>query len=461
MPGPRVLSPRGLSHLSSSSSLSLFAQCAAVLAPRSLAQGPPICVQCRRARFATATLTRPLKRRIAIGQPSRSLQQRGLSSGASRREDAAPKTGPGSATTKQAEASAQTPPSTGKPPDPPSHDETSLHPLIQRLSTPLIATLSAIAHQVNTRTGTDYTPISALRDQISTLETSVNEAHATLSDARATHAAAQTTQSAAQTSIVRLLERRDTWSEADIESYTSLVRLGRTHELDTAASRAAVRAAEAELEGRRARLERTERDAYHREQVWSDTIRRNGTWVTFGLMGVNLLILVASAVLLEPWRRRRLVREIRGVVEGPASGGTSAAVTAGGEGVGVGAHGSEKAILVRGDQPALADAHDAQNDTSALAASAIEAHAQPLLAESASETLSTPDNTEISASALLARVRALPAHAQLLAEDLLSSRPAQLCMGDVTVLAAQCVAAGAAGMIGLLWCAGGLSRGWY
>jgi sensitive to high expression protein 9 len=72
---------------------------------------------------------------------------------------------------------------------------------------------------------------------------------------------------------------------------------------------------ESALEDARAQLEKRERAQYHEEQIWSDTIRRNSTWVTFGLMGVNIFLLLLSLAILEPWRRRRMVREIKDTLE--------------------------------------------------------------------------------------------------------------------------------------------------
>jgi sensitive to high expression protein 9 len=77
----------------------------------------------------------------------------------------------------------------------------------------------------------------------------------------------------------------------------------------------AVANAENALEDARAQLEKRERAQYHEEQIWSDTIRRNSTWVTFGLMGVNIFLLLLSLAILEPWRRRRMVREIKNALD--------------------------------------------------------------------------------------------------------------------------------------------------
>lgn len=46
---------------------------------------------------------------------------------------------------------------------------------------------------------------------------------------------------------------------------------------------------------------------YHEEQIWSDKIRRMSTWGTWGLMGVNVLLFLVFQFGFEPWRRRRLV----------------------------------------------------------------------------------------------------------------------------------------------------------
>jgi sensitive to high expression protein 9 len=58
-----------------------------------------------------------------------------------------------------------------------------------------------------------------------------------------------------------------------------------------------------------------ERKQYHEEQIWSDTIRRNSTWVTIGLMGVNIFLLLAQIIFFEPYRRRKIVREMKAALD--------------------------------------------------------------------------------------------------------------------------------------------------
>jgi sensitive to high expression protein 9 len=95
----------------------------------------------------------------------------------------------------------------------------------------------------------------------------------------------------------------------------SLIRSEHLNDKAVREAKDAVTEAEASLEDARRHLEKRERAQYHEEQIWSDTIRRNSTWVTFGLMGVNIFLLLLSLLILEPWRRRRMVREIKNALE--------------------------------------------------------------------------------------------------------------------------------------------------
>jgi sensitive to high expression protein 9 len=95
----------------------------------------------------------------------------------------------------------------------------------------------------------------------------------------------------------------------------SLIRSEHINDQAIRLAKDSVISAEAALEEARTQLEKRERAQYHEEQIWSDTIRRNSTWVTFGLMGVNIFLLLLSLAILEPWRRRRMVREIKSALQ--------------------------------------------------------------------------------------------------------------------------------------------------
>lgn len=112
-----------------------------------------------------------------------------------------------------------------------------------------------------------------------------------------------------------MLERKHSWSAGDLERYMSLIRSEHINDQAIRQAKDSVISAEAALEEARTQLEKRERAQYHEEQIWSDTIRRNSTWVTFVLMGVNIFLLLLSLAILEPWRRRRMVREIKSALE--------------------------------------------------------------------------------------------------------------------------------------------------
>lgn len=95
----------------------------------------------------------------------------------------------------------------------------------------------------------------------------------------------------------------------------TLIRSEHNHEKAVQSASDQLGAAERELEDARSSLERLERLQYHEEQIWSDNIRRNSTWVTIGLMGANIFILLVTVVIIEPWRRKRLVIEIKRELE--------------------------------------------------------------------------------------------------------------------------------------------------
>lgn len=147
------------------------------------------------------------------------------------------------------------------------------------------------------------------------LEQAVKAALAAVGEAKVAYTTTHTQQASSQKEVVGLLERKQSWSAGDLERYMSLIRSEHINEQAVQKSRDELTEAERALEDARAELEKKERKQYHEEQIWSDTIRRNSTWVTFGLMGLNFVILLGNLAVIEPWRRRRLVREVRRALE--------------------------------------------------------------------------------------------------------------------------------------------------
>lgn len=179
----------------------------------------------------------------------------------------------------------------------------------------VLARASTAGHQINTFTGTDYSGIEALRGDIAKQETEVKEGHKLVEEAKGRYSESHAKQSASQKEVVALLERKSNWTPTDLERYMSLIRSEHLNEQDVQAARDDLAASERRLDDARSLLERLERKQYHEEQIWSDTIRRNSTWVTFGLMGVNIVLLLAQLLVFEPYRRRKIVNQVKSALD--------------------------------------------------------------------------------------------------------------------------------------------------
>ena len=222
----------------------------------------------------------------------------------------------------------------------------------------------------------------------------------------------------------------------------SLIRSEHVDDKAVAEAQDTLQVKEKDLEEGRQLLDKLDRELYHEEQVWSDTIRRNSTWVTVGLMGLNVGLLVASLVLIEPWRRRRLVREIRGALD-------------------------EK---VAGNQDVLRESDQSEGEDSAELKRDVDIATPPLDdAATQRETLSTPtSDTHLMATEVVPpetqayAAPILPLHAPVDGKlstwelykaywaDLFSERRIELRKKDLTANALEGAAAGAA-LMGLLF----------
>ncbi|KAF2829186.1 hypothetical protein CC86DRAFT_368244 [Ophiobolus disseminans] len=213
----------------------------------------------------------------------------------------------------------------------PSHRERQRWDFSKRLSElmdELLPKLAVVTQKVNTYTGTDYSGVAALRREIMEQESLVKARRSAIDTAKQALDTAHAGQASAQKEVVALLERKHSWSAGDLERYMSLIRSEHINDQAIRQAKERVISAEAALEEARTQLEKRERAQYHEEQIWSDTIRRNSTWVTFVLMGVNIFLLLLSLAILEPWRRRRMVREIKGALEAQKAAMEAVPVTA-------------------------------------------------------------------------------------------------------------------------------------
>jgi len=166
---------------------------------------------------------------------------------------------------------------------------------------------------------TGYTAIEAIKAQNASLETELAAAQATLRSARQTYKDVNASRASTQREVTALLARKDSWTPADLERFTALYRTDHELEAGVAAAAAALTDAEADEARLAAALMAGMLRRYHEEQVWSDRIRRQSTWGTWALMGVNVLLFLVLQFLAEPWKRARLMRGVaeaeRGVLD--------------------------------------------------------------------------------------------------------------------------------------------------
>ncbi|KAK4110809.1 hypothetical protein N656DRAFT_781115 [Canariomyces notabilis] len=193
----------------------------------------------------------------------------------------------------------------------PSFTENHRHPWSARFSTfmdNLQSRALTATQTINDLTG--YSAIEAIKRRNGELEVELAAAQQRLRSARHNYKSLTSHRAATQREVTTLLARKDTWTPADLERFTTLYRMD--HELEAQVAGAAAELTEAETD--EARLS-NELNAgilkrYHEEQIWSDRIRRQSTWGTWGLMGVNVVLFLVLQFVAEPWKRKRLVRGI-------------------------------------------------------------------------------------------------------------------------------------------------------
>lgn len=163
-----------------------------------------------------------------------------------------------------------------------------------------------VGQRLNDLTG--YSAIEILKKEIEQQESNVRSTRENVRAAKQAYQDAVNLRSSSQREVNELLQRKHAWSARDLERFTELYRSDHENEQGEVKAQEALMKAEQDAEEAASKLSRSILSRYHEEQVWSDKIRRMSTWGTWGLMGVNVLLFLVFQVLVEPWRRRRLVK---------------------------------------------------------------------------------------------------------------------------------------------------------
>lgn len=166
--------------------------------------------------------------------------------------------------------------------------------------------LFVASQHINDLTG--YSAIDSLKRDIITQEARLAEAQEDVRQSRLKYKQLVADRAASQREVTTLLARKDTWTPIDLERFTNLYRSDHTNE--QAVQNAAQYLADVERNAEQAasKLNASILARYHEEQIWSDKIRRMSTWGTWGLMGMNVFIFLVFQFGFEPWRRERLTR---------------------------------------------------------------------------------------------------------------------------------------------------------
>merc|ERR1711977_601650 len=210
---------------------------------------------------------------------------------------------PSSETSSIPPSAPKTAPPEDEPTDLPSAEEGRRMAVTKRFShlmDHLQGNIFIASQRINDLTG--YSGIEALKSRITLLEKRVSDAQEAVRSSRLTYKTTVADRAATQREVTGLLARKDSWTPADLERFTALYRMDHTNE--QAVQEAATKLADSEREAEHAA---SKLSRYHEEQIWSDKIRRMSTWGTWGLMGVNVLLFLVFQFGFEPWRRRRLV----------------------------------------------------------------------------------------------------------------------------------------------------------
>lgn len=173
--------------------------------------------------------------------------------------------------------------------------------------------LTKLAAGLNQITG--YNKIEEHKSSVRQLEKEVKAARIAVKKAKKQYTDAIERRSALQREVNELLTNKNNWSPTDVERFTELYKSDHENHNNEIESKHDLESAEQHLDSVQLQLGTKILTRYHEEQLWSDKIRQALTWGTWMLTGVNILLFAVATFLVEPWKRRRLVKAFHREVE--------------------------------------------------------------------------------------------------------------------------------------------------
>ncbi|KAF9778739.1 mitochondrial distribution and morphology family 33, partial [Thelephora terrestris] len=175
------------------------------------------------------------------------------------------------------------------------------------------ALFSELGGQLNRATG--YGEIELLKKKVEVQESRINAAREAAQTTKRVYEEAVIRRSNSQREVNELLQRKHTWTDADVGRFTLLVREDHSYEQAEARAKEAAKAADEDVERELKELLRSILARYHEEQIWSDKIRSASTYGSMAALALNLLVFIMATLIVEPWKRRRLAHTFEKKVE--------------------------------------------------------------------------------------------------------------------------------------------------
>ncbi|GAA5874656.1 hypothetical protein JCM8547_003949 [Rhodosporidiobolus lusitaniae] len=168
--------------------------------------------------------------------------------------------------------------------------------------------LREVGGKINQATG--YEDIERLRNGVGEKEKALLTARAQALELKKEYTARVITRADSQREVNDLLQRKSTWSSADVLRFTELVQQDHANEQAELQAKTAMEAGEEDVEKGFSELMQAILERYHEEQVWSDKIRSMSTYGSLAITSLNVLLFIITLILIEPWRRRKLVERV-------------------------------------------------------------------------------------------------------------------------------------------------------
>ncbi|GAA5846363.1 hypothetical protein JCM9279_001346 [Rhodotorula babjevae] len=165
-----------------------------------------------------------------------------------------------------------------------------------------------VGGRINQATG--YEEIERLRNGVGAKEKALMDARDKAVQLKQAYTERVKLRADSQREVNDLLQRKSAWTGPDVVRFTELVQQEHTNEQEEGRAKMAMDQAEEAVEKGFSDLMQAILERYHEEQVWSDKIRSMSTYGSLGITSLNVLLFLMSLLLIEPWRRRRLVENV-------------------------------------------------------------------------------------------------------------------------------------------------------